>query len=238
MAFAFSLLLHAALAVWVAVDAARRQRRWLAWAIFMAFTGLIGLVVWLIVRRRGARTVSPLGRRRVTEVALSAIATVALVSIVVVFVGTFVYQTARVQGQAMSPTLADQDRVVVNKWVYRSRDPRAGDIVMHYFPLDPGRAFIKRVVGEEGDRIRIVDGNVYRNEILIDDSFVPTEYRSHDDWGPQVVPQGYYFVMGDHRNNSSDSRHWGFVPKRYITGSVQFRWWPLRHARMFPLHDR
>lgn len=238
MVYAVSLVLQAALTVWVAVDAARRQRRWLAWAAFVALTGLIGLVVWLFVRRRGAATVSPLGSRRAAEVALSAIATVALMSIVVVFVNTFVYQTARVQGQAMSPTLADQDRLVINKWLYRIREPRVDDIVMHYYPIDPSRAFIKRVVGEEGDQIRIVDGRVYRNEILLDDSFVPPDYRSHDDWGPQVVPEGYYFVMGDHRNNSSDSRHWGFVPKRYITGSVQFRWWPLRHARMFRLHDR
>ena len=79
----------------------------------------------------------------------------------------------------------------------------------------------------------IVDGIVYRNDIRLDDSFVPADFRSHDDWGPQVIPEGYYFVMGDHRNNSSDSRHWGFVPKKYIIGKVQLRWWPLGHARMF-----
>ena len=61
----------------------------------------------------------------------------------------------------------------------------------------------------------------------------PSEYRSHDDWGPQVIPEGYYFVMGDHRNNSSDSRHWGMVPKKYIIGKVQLRWWPVPTARVF-----
>jgi len=86
---------------------------------------------------------------------------------------------------------------------------------------------------EQGDQVRIVDGRVYRNDVPINDDYVPMEYRSHDDWGPEVVPEGYYFVMGDHRNNSSDSRHWGLVPKKYIIGRVQVRWWPVPHARVF-----
>jgi len=71
------------------------------------------------------------------------------------------------------------------------------------------------------------------HDVLMDDAFVPPEFRSHEDWGPQVIPEGYYFVMGDHRNNSSDSRHWGYVPKKYIIGRVQLRWWPLTHASVF-----
>jgi signal peptidase I len=74
---------------------------------------------------------------------------------------------------------------------------------------------------------------VYRNGVLLDDSFVAAGFRSHDDWGPQVIPDGYYFVLGDHRNNSSDSRIWGCVPKKYVVGKVQLRWWPLAHARIF-----
>ena len=62
---------------------------------------------------------------------------------------------------------------------------------------------------------------------------MPSEFRSHDDWGPQMIQEGYYFVMGDHRNNSSDSRHWGLVPKKYIIGKVQVRWWPIPEARVF-----
>jgi signal peptidase I len=78
-----------------------------------------------------------------------------------------------------------------------------------------------------------VDGQVFVNDVPLADQYVPSEYRSHDDWGPSIVPEGYYFVMGDHRNNSSDSRHWGFVPKRYIIGKVQVRWWPLPQAHLF-----
>ena len=71
------------------------------------------------------------------------------------------------------------------------------------------------------------------DDIPLKDDYVPSEFRSHDDWGPQVIPEGYYFVMGDHRNNSSDSRHWGQVPKKYIVGKVKVRWWPLQDARIF-----
>jgi signal peptidase I len=159
--------------------------------------------------------------------------TLASAAVYATLIVTFGFQVARVEGHSMAPTLADQDRLIVNKLAYRIGEPHLSDIVMLYYPNDPNKSFVKRVIAEEGDQVRIVDGKVYRNDILLDDSFVPPDYRSHDDWGPQVIPEGYYFVMGDHRNNSSDSRHWGYVPKKYIIGKVQLRWWPLRHARMF-----
>jgi signal peptidase I len=100
-------------------------------------------------------------------------------------------------------------------------------------PLNPDKTFVKRVTAEQGDQVRIIDGRGYRNDVPMDDAFVPAAFRSHDNWGPQVVPEGYYFVMGDHQNNSSDSRHWGFVPKKYIIGRVALRWWPLSTARTY-----
>ena len=78
-----------------------------------------------------------------------------------------------------------------------------------------------------------VVGHVYVNDQPLRDDYVPLEFRSHDDLPTQVIQQGYYFVMGDHRNNSSDSRHWGMVPKKYIIGKVQLRWWPVPTARVF-----
>ena len=146
---------------------------------------------------------------------------------------TFGFQIARVDGQSMAPTLADHDRLIVNKLRYHLTSPQRGDIVMLYYPVNPEKSFVKRVIAEPGDTVRLVDGRVYVNDVAMRDDFVPTEYRSHDDWGPQVIPEGYYYVMGDHRNNSSDSRHWGPVPKKYITGKVQVRWWPLPEARVF-----
>jgi len=159
--------------------------------------------------------------------------TLASAAVYATLIVTFGFQVARVEGQSMAPTLADQDRLIVNKFAYRIGIPRRGDIVMLYYPINPDKSFVKRVIAEEGDTVRIVDGRVYVNDVPMDDSFVPPEFRSHDDYGPEVVKEGYYFVMGDHRNNSSDSRHWGLVPKRYIIGKVQLRWWPLPHARVF-----
>jgi len=164
---------------------------------------------------------------------LSGVRTLASAAVYTTLIVTFGFQVARVDGLSMAPTLQDQDRLIVNKLAYRIGDPKVGDIVMLYYPLKPEKSFVKRIIAEEGDQVRIVDGRVFRNDVQLDDSFVPQEYRSHDDWGPQVIPEGYYFVMGDHRNNSSDSRHWGFVPKKYIIGKVQLRWWPMGHARVF-----
>jgi signal peptidase I len=145
----------------------------------------------------------------------------------------FGFQVARVDGLSMAPTLEDHDRLIVNKLVYELGDPRPGDIVMLYYPLNPEKMFVKRVIAREGDTVRIVDGRVYVNDVPLRDDYVPLEFRSHDDWGPQVIQQGYYFVMGDHRNNSSDSRHWGPVPKKYIVGKVKVRWWPLQEVKIF-----
>jgi len=150
-----------------------------------------------------------------------------------ILIVTFGFQVARVEGLSMAPTLEDQDRLIVNKLIYRIADPRRGDIVMLYYPVDPAKSFVKRVIAEEGDKVRIVDGRVYVNDVPVQDNYVLPEFRSRDDYAEQVVQPGYYFVMGDHRNNSSDSRHWGLVPKKYIIGKVQLRWWPVPTARMF-----
>jgi signal peptidase I len=170
---------------------------------------------------------------RLGEELVAWLKTLASAAVYATLIVTFGFQVARVEGMSMAPTLQDQDRLIVNKLAYRLHDPQVGDIVMLYYPLKPEKSFVKRVIAEENDQVRIVDGRVYRNDVLVDDSFVPSEYRSHDDWGPQLVPEGYYFVMGDHRNNSSDSRHWGMVPKKYIIGKVQLRWWPVPTARVF-----
>lgn len=170
---------------------------------------------------------------RLGEELVAWLKTLASAAVYATLIVTFGFQVARVEGMSMAPTLQDQDRLIVNKLAYRIGDPKVGDIVMLYYPLKPEKSFVKRIIAEEGDQVRIVDGRVFRNDVQLDDTFVPADYRSHDDWGPQVIPEGYYFVMGDHRNNSSDSRHWGFVPKKYIIGKVQLRWWPMGHARVF-----
>ena len=164
---------------------------------------------------------------------LAGIQTLVSAAVYAVLIVTFGFQVARVDGLSMAPTLEDRDRLIVNKLIYEFADPRPGDIVMLYYPVNPEKMFVKRVIAKEGDTVRIADGKVFINDIPLHDDYVPQEFRSHDDWGPQVIQQGYYFVMGDHRNNSSDSRHWGLVPKKYIVGKVKVRWWPIQDARIF-----
>ncbi len=179
------------------------------------------------------KTSGPSALAQVQEELVAWFKTLFSAAVYAVLIVTFGFQVARVEGQSMSHTLEDQDRLIVNKLLYRLSDPRRGDIVMLYYPLNPDKSYVKRVIAEEGDSVRIVDGRVYVNDVPLQDDYVTSEYRSHDDWGPEMIPEGYYFVMGDHRNNSSDSRHWGMVPKRYIIGKVQLRWWPVPTARVF-----
>jgi signal peptidase I len=171
--------------------------------------------------------------RRMGQEIVAGLQTLLSAAVYATLIVTFGFQVARVDGLSMAPTLEDHDRLIVNKLVYEIGEPRPGDIVMLYYPLNPEKMFVKRVIAREGDSVRIVDGRVYVNDVPLHDDYVPAEFRSHDDWGPQVIQQGYYFVMGDHRNNSSDSRHWGPVPKKYIVGKVKVRWWPLQEARIF-----
>ena len=170
---------------------------------------------------------------RVGEELLAWFKTLLSAAVYATLIVTFGFQVARVEGQSMVPTLEDQDRLIVNKLAYRLGEPRVGDIVMLYYPEDPSKSFVKRIVAEPGDTIKIVDGRVLRNDVPLADDFIPEKYRDHDNLGPFVLPRGYYYVMGDHRNNSSDSRTWGYVPKRYIIGKVQLRWWPVNSAKVF-----
>ena len=230
--FGIALLIAFLMTACVAMDAARRQRNWLAWAMLVSMTSFLGLIVWLFVRRR-TPVVVELPIRRAILLSLAAVPLLALSFALSDYIRGSCFQFARIDGQAMAPTLNDQDRLIINKLAYRISTPRVGDIVMFYYPLNPDKLFVKRVIAEEGDQVRIVDGRVYRNDVPLDESFVPTAFQSHERWGPQVVPEGYYFVMGDHRNNSSDSRHWGFVPRKYIIGKVRFRLWPFSQATLF-----
>jgi signal peptidase I len=180
-----------------------------------------------------AAAAAPTAWERLGEELLTWFKTLASAAVYATLIVTFVCQVARVEGQSMSPTLEDQDRLIVNKLIYRLSSPKRGDIVMLYYPANPDKSFVKRVIAEEGQEVRILDGKVYVDGEHVDDVYVPPQYRSHDDYGPVKLKDGYYFVMGDHRNNSSDSRHWGDVPKKYIIGKVQLRWWPLSSARLF-----
>ena len=175
----------------------------------------------------------PSAWERLGEEVLTWFKTLASAAVYATLIVTFICQVARVEGHSMSPTLENDDRLIVNKLIYRISVPQRDDIVMLYYPVNPDKSFVKRVIAKENDTVRIVDGKVYVNGEPREDVFVPPTYRSHEDFSTTTVKPGYYFVMGDHRNNSSDSREWGEVPRKYIIGKVQLRWWPLSTARIF-----
>jgi signal peptidase I len=149
------------------------------------------------------------------------------------FLIAFVAQAFRVQGTSMEPLLQDNERIVVNKFVYRFRPIQRGDVVVFWFPGDPQLSFVKRVIGLPGDVIQIRSGELMVNGVLAKEPYLPSSYRDNDDLPPTEVKKGFYFVLGDHRRSSNDSRAWGQVPEKYIYGRAAFRFWPL--ARMGPI---
>ena len=227
------ILFYAGLTGYVANDALVRGRRWIRWGVATVLFAVLTLIVWLVRRRRAPIVHERPARKTVALIYGAAFCLVLLRAMSGVVLRTFGYQAARVEGSAMASTILDRDRLIVEKWRYLSEPPRRGDIVMLRYPLKPEKSFVKRVIGEEGDMVQQRNGRVYRHDVPLEEPYVAEEYRSVDDWGPVVVPEGYYFVMGDHRNNSSDSRHWGFVPAKYIVGQVRIRWFPLSAMRTF-----
>jgi signal peptidase I len=143
------------------------------------------------------------------------------------FIIIFIYQPVKVEGTSMMPSLEDQERIFVNKFVYRLEAIERGDIVVFRYPRDPSKSYIKRVVGVAGDRIRIDGGQVYVNDEPLDEDYVPTVYADARSYPETVVPSRCYFVLGDHRSMSNDSRDFGPVNQNYIYGKAVFGYWPV-----------
>ena len=143
------------------------------------------------------------------------------------FLVTFVGQAFRVQGTSMLPLLEDGERIIVNKLVYRFRPIGRGDVVVFWYPRDPSVSFIKRVVGLPGDRVELRQGLLFVNDRPVAESYLAKQFRDEDTYAPVEVQKGHYYVLGDHRNSSNDSRSWGEVPERYIYGRAELRFWPL-----------
>lgn len=143
---------------------------------------------------------------------------------------TFLYQPVRVEGTSMLPRLEDRDRLFINKFVYHIESIQRGDVVVFHYPRDPEKSYIKRVIGLPGDRIRIDQGLVVLNGIPLIESYVPEKYRDGRSMPEQIVPDDSYFMMGDHRSISSDSREFGPVDRDLIYGKAVFVYWPARDA--------
>jgi signal peptidase I len=157
----------------------------------------------------------------------------ALMAILIV---VFVVQPVKVEGTSMQPRLENDERIFVNKFKYNFEPIQRGDIVVFWFPDEPSKSFIKRVIGLPGETIGMDPlGHITINGVPIDESYLAPERNQaarerwrtvRDDW--KVVKQHYYFVMGDNRDASNDSRSWGLVPEKYIYGKAMFRYWPLQ----------
>jgi len=153
-----------------------------------------------------------------------------LIAIVLI---VFIYQPVKVEGTSMEPALADQERIFINKFTYwfgLGRIQR-GDTVVFWYPLDRTKSYIKRVIAVPGDLVRIEAGEVYVNDTPLTEDYVPPDSRDRVSWPlgapmDRQVPPNEYFVLGDHRSQSSDSRAWGYVPAENIYGKAVFVYWP------------
>jgi len=164
--------------------------------------------------------------------ALSWVRDLAFSVVIAVVLIVFIYQPVKVEGTSMEPGLSDNERIFINKFTYKLNlgDVRRGDTVVFWYPADTTKSYIKRVIGLPGDRIRIQHGQVYINGSPLLEDYVAERFRDPSTWaeGREVpVPPGDYFVLGDHRNSSSDSRSWGWVPRDNIYGKAVFVYWPL-----------
>ncbi len=139
----------------------------------------------------------------------------------------FLYQPVKVEGTSMAPLLTDQERIFINKFVYRFEPIDRGDVIVFWYPLDRSKSFIKRVVGLPGETIAIRSGHVYVGGNLLREPYVLPEYLDDATYPPVHIPPGHYFVMGDHRDSSNDSRMFGPVPRRFIYGKAVFAYWPI-----------
>ncbi|HME11317.1 MAG TPA: signal peptidase I [Candidatus Acidoferrum sp.] len=149
----------------------------------------------------------------------------------------FLYQPVKVEGTSMAPLLSDQERIFINKFVYRFAAIERGDVVVFWYPLDRSKSFIKRVIGLPGDTLEMRQGTLYVNGQVVAEPYVPLRYEDFSNFGPVTVPKDSYFVMGDHRISSNDSRVFGAVENKFIYGRAVFAYWPVDHFGSLAITD-
>ncbi|MGI5827830.1 MAG: signal peptidase I [Patescibacteria group bacterium] len=170
--------------------------------------------------------------RSIVSYILDFLETIIVAVAIFLFLNVFVFQPHRVQGQSMFPTLHSGEYLLTSKIAYRFGEPTYGDIVVFKAPNNSEYDYIKRIIGLPGDRIKIIDHKFYVNGYILDESrylssTVPTDGQRFLQEGMEIiVPPDSYFVAGDNRTNSSDSRDFGAVPKNNIVGKAWFRYWP------------
>lgn len=150
------------------------------------------------------------------------------------FFSGYVMTSYRIEGNSMNPLLHHGERVISNRLIYKMEPVHRGDVVVFSCPSEPHKYFIKRIVGMPGEILEIKEGTIYIDNRPLSNSYIPEMFRTRETLRPVRIPLGHYFVVGDHRNTSMDSRswavddsHWPYVPERYIMGKISFRMWPI-----------
>jgi signal peptidase I len=146
------------------------------------------------------------------------------------FIILFLYQPVRVEGTSMLPQLEDQDRLFIDKIAYRVGEIHEGDVVVFEYPRDRSKSYIKRVIALPGDRLRIDHGRVYVNEKRLPEAYVPLRFEDDRSVAEMTLPPHEYWMMGDHRSISSDSRDFGPVDRSLIYGKAVFVYWPMEQV--------
>ena len=141
----------------------------------------------------------------------------------------FLYQPVKVEGTSMAPLLSDQERIFINKFVYRFEPIERGDVVVFWYPLDRSKSFIKRVVALPGETVELRGGRLYVSGRELMEPYVPANYLDGASYPPLTIPADSFFVMGDHRDSSNDSRVFGPVARQFIYGKAVFAYWPVDH---------
>lgn len=152
------------------------------------------------------------------------------------FVIVFIVQGFYIPSGSMRPTLLEGDRILVNKFIYRFKEPERGDIIVFRWPPDESRIFVKRLIAKGGEEVEIKDGKVYINGKAIKEEYLKVEPVGN--YGPAEVPYGMYFVLGDNRNQSDDSRFWGFVPRKNIKGKAFLIYYPINRIQLLKDYHR
>lgn len=151
---------------------------------------------------------------------------VVIAIILALIIRTFLFQFFWIPSRSMEPTLLIDDRIVVTRFSYWFSEPERGDVVVFKYPLEPKKDYVKRLIGLPGEKVQVINSKLYINDRLIEEPYLP-QGLDFGDFGPIDVPPNKFFMMGDNRNNSSDSRVWGFVEKDLLIGKAQVIYWPL-----------
>lgn len=159
------------------------------------------------------------------------IESVVIAVLLAVVIRVFLFQFFVIPSASMEPTLTEGDMIAANKIVYRFSEPKRGDIIVFKYPLDPERDFVKRLIGLPGEKLQIKSSTLYINGKVTPEPYLPKGLKFQD-YGPVTVPKDKFFMMGDNRNDSLDSRSWGEMPRENIIGKASFIYWPINRMKI------